>query len=175
MTGLSIASFIVGVSGFICGIAFFIKQRRQSQSLGNEIRQVIRREINGAQKTIVTQVEDAIRYGPTILFAEADILKQASDMVRRALSQLESLREAHLAELKKLVVKGSIKSYSIYEKDLGALPPEEQAILSDLKSRGLVIEEPFGVPGAGGYDEYAYGLTEVGRIVYQLSQGSKGG
>lgn len=124
-------------------------------------------------------MEDPIRHGPTLLPAEADVSKRASQTVREGVSEARLLGEAQLAELEKPAVKGAVKSYSIYEKDFGALPPEEEAILNSLKSRGLVIEEPLGVTvgadGAVGYDEYAYYLTDVGHVVYQLWQGTKGG
>lgn len=45
--------------------------------------------------------------------------------------------------------------------------------LNSLKSRGLLIEEPLGEAGAEGYDEYAYYLTDLGRIVYRLWQDTK--
>lgn len=131
-------------------------------------------------KVTAEQVVDAISHSQTLLFAQgrvasvqANVFELVSEMVRKAVLELESLGEAQLVELEKLAVKGSFKSYSIYEKDFGVLPLEEEAILNSLKSCGLLIEEPLGEAGTEGYDEYAYYLTDLGRIVYRLWQDTK--
>lgn len=69
-------------------------------------------------------MEDPIRHGPTLLPAEADVSKRASQTVREGVSEAKLLGEAQLAELEKPAVKGAVKSYSIYEKHFGALPPQ---------------------------------------------------